>query len=271
MFKDFIEVCYVMGKLKGQVAIITGASRGIGKAIAINLAKEDATVIVNYVKQKKQAEKVVELIKKNGGTASIFQADVSNQKEVENMIQSVINKFNKIDILINNAGIMIHSNPLAFSENEIENMVGINIKGVIHCIKSVAPEMIKHKSGKIINISSIAGLGTASPGTTIYAATKGAINVLTKRFALEFGSYGINVNAIAPGLVKTDIIFNSIPSNKIEEFIKYCKESTMLKRVGDPQDIANTATFLASKESDFITGQVITVDGGRIDFLSHSL
>lgn len=260
-----------MGKLTGKVAIVTGASRGIGKAIAINFAKEDANVIINYVKQKKQAIKVVEMIQKNGGTASIFQADVSNQIEVENMTQSVIHKFNKIDILVNNAGIMIRSDPLCFSDNEIENMLATNVKGVIYCIKSVAPEMIKHKSGKIINISSIAGLGTASPGTTIYAASKGAVNTLTKRFALELGSHGINVNAIAPGLVKTDIILNGIPPNELDGFIKYCKESTMLKRTGDPEDIANTASFLASKESDFITGQVITVDGGRIDFLSHSL
>ena len=260
-----------MGKLEDQVVIVTGASRGIGQAIAKTFAEEGSVVIVNYLKQKKQAEKVVEQIQKTGGKASPMQADVANQMSVDQMAKKVIDKFGKCDILVNNAGIMYRAKPLIFNDTETEAMWGTNVKGVINCIKAIAPEMIKKRSGNIINISSIAGVGTASSGTTIYAATKAAVDTLTKRFALELGSYGINVNAIAPGLVKTDLILEGIDPSEVGDFIKYCEDASILHRIGEPQDIANVACFLASNESSFMTGQVITVDGGRKDFLSHSL
>jgi len=260
-----------MEQLTGKVAIVTGASRGIGQAIAKTLAVEGSEVIVNYLKQKKQAEKVVKEIQNCGGKASSIKADVSNQISVDQMVRNVIDQFGKCDILVNNAGIMYRSKSLMFTDIENEAMWRTNVKGVINCIKAIAPEMIKKRSGKIINISSIAGLGTASSGTTIYAATKAAVNTLTKKFASELGVHGINVNAIAPGLVKTDLINEGIEPGELKNFIQYCENASMLKRVGEPQDIANVACFLASDKSSFMTGQVLTVDGGRIDFLSHSL
>jgi len=260
-----------MGKLEGQVAIITGASRGIGQAIAKTFGEEGSEVIVNYLKQKKQAEKVVEQIQKTGGRGSSIQADVANQISVNQMVKKVIDRFGKCDILVNNAGIMYRAKPLIFTDTETEAMLGTNVKGVINCTKAIAPEMIKKGSGKIINISSIAGVGIATLGTTTYAATKAAVDTLTKRFALELGSYGINVNAIAPGVVKTDLILKGIEPSKVGDFIKYCEDASMLHRIGEPQDIANVACFLASDKSSFMTGQIITVDGGRKDFLSHSL
>jgi len=260
-----------MDKLEGRVTIVTGASRGIGQAIAKTFAEEGSEVIVNYLKQKKQAEKIVEQIQKSGGKALPIQADVSNQISVDQMVKKVINKFGKCDILVNNAGIMYRSKSLMFMDTETEAMWRTNVKGVINCIRAIAPEMIKNKSGKIINISSIAGLGTATSGTTIYAATKASVDTLTKKFALELGVHGINVNAIAPGLVKTDLIQEGIEPSELGDFIQYCENASMLQRVGEPQDIANVACFLASDKSSFMTGQVITVDGGRKDFLSHSL
>ena len=260
-----------MGKLEGQVAIITGASRGIGQAIAKTFGEEGSEVIVNYLKQKKQAEKVVEQIQKTGGRGSSIQADVANQTSVGQMVKQVIDRFGKCDILVNNAGIMYRAKPLSFTDTETEAMLETNVKGVINCTKAIAPEMIKKGSGKIINISSIAGVGIATLGTTTYAATKAAVDTLTKRFALELGSYGINVNAIAPGVVKTDLILKGMEPSKVDDFIKYCEDASMLHRIGEPQDIANVACFLASDKSNFMTGQIITVDGGRKDFLSHSL
>ena len=260
-----------MGKLEGRLAIVTGASRGIGQAIAKTFAKEGSEVIVNYLKQKKQAEKVVKQIQKKGGKGSSIQADVANQTSVDQMVKQVIDRFGKCDILVNNAGIMYRAKPLSFIDTETEAMLETNVKGVINCTKAIAPEMIKKGSGKIINISSIAGVGIATLGTTTYAATKAAVDTLTKRFALELGSYGINVNAIAPGVVKTDLILKGIEPSKVGDFIKYCEDASMLHRIGEPQDIANVACFLASDKSSFMTGQIITVDGGRKDFLSHSL
>jgi 3-oxoacyl-[acyl-carrier protein] reductase len=260
-----------MGKLEGRVAIVTGGSRGIGQAIALTFAKEGAEVIVNYVKQKRQAEKVVEQIQTNGGNASALQADMADRKSVEHMVSMVLDQFGKVDILVNNAGILLHSDVLSFTDEDVEMMWSINVKGVLYCTRAVAPHMIRNKYGKIINLSSIAGLGTAAAATTPYAATKAAVAVLTKRFALELGSYGINVNAIAPGLIKTDLILKGVGPDVAEGIIKYCQEASMLRRVGEPQDVANAALFLASDDSSFMTGQVITVDGGRMDFLSHSL
>ncbi len=259
-----------MDKLDGRVALITGASRGIGKAMALTFAKEGATVIVNYLKHRDQAERVVEQIQKTSGDASALQADVADQTSVKNLIGRVIDQSGRIDILVNNAGILLHSDILSFTEDELESMWGTNVKGVLYCTRAVAPHMMRERYGKIINLTSIAGLGTAAAGTTPYAATKAAVGVLTKRFALELGSSGINVNAIAPGLIKTDMILEGLGPDAAAGIIKYCEEASMLRRVGEAQDIAGVALFLASDDSSFMTSQIITVDGGRRDFLSHS-
>ncbi|MFQ6135271.1 MAG: SDR family NAD(P)-dependent oxidoreductase, partial [Nitrososphaerales archaeon] len=216
-------------------------------------------------------EKVVEQIQTMSGTASALQADVADRNSVERMVDRVIVQFGKVDILVNNAGILLHSDLLSFTDEELELMWSTNVKGVLYCTRAVAPHMIRKHHGRVINLSSIAGLGTAATGTTPYAATKAAVVVLTKRFALELGSHGINVNAIAPGLIRTDLILKGASQDAVERIVKYCKEASMLRRVGEPQDVANVALFLASDDSSFVTGQVISVDGGRIDFLTHSL
>ncbi len=148
----------------------------------------------------------------------------------------------------------------------------VNVKGILHCSRAVAPHMIERRYGKIVNIASVAGLGTAIlPGNMLYASTKAAAIILTKRLALELGQYGINVNAVAPGLIPTDLSLGRRTPEERERRIQYFKERSILQRIGEPEDIANTTLFLASDEASYITGQVITVDGGRIDFITHSL
>ncbi len=260
-----------MGKLEDRVAIVTGASRGIGRAIALTFAQEGARVVVNYHEKKDKADEVVKKIEKIGNKALSVKSDVADLKSVEDMIETAIEQFGKIDILVNNAGILLRSDLLSFNEEDLNIMWDINVKGLLYCTRAVAPYMISNNYGKIINLSSIAGIGTAAIATTPYAATKAAIIVLTKRFALELGKYQINVNAIAPGLIKTDMTINSKNQDTSDKLIKYCEEATMLHRLGKPQDIANVALFMASDDSSFMTGQIITVDGGRIDLLTHSI
>lgn len=260
-----------MRRLKGRVAVVTGASRGIGKAIALTFAREGAKVVANYVKCKDRAEEVAEQIRAMGGSALALQSDVAVKRSVDLMIDRVINEFGRVDILVNNAGILIRSDLLSFTDEELESMWRTNVKGTLYCTKAVAPHMIQERYGKIINMSSVAAFGTAVTDTTPYAATKAAVIILTKRFALELGRHGINVNAIAPGLVRTEMISGGLSQGDAERIIRYCEERSMLRRVGEPQDIANVALFLASDDSNFMTGQVISVDGGRIDFLTHSL
>lgn len=260
-----------MRKLADKVALITGGTRGIGKAISIKFAEEGAKVILNYLTDDLEAEKTAKYITDRGGKATSIKADITNNKIVESLIQRIISEFGRVDILVNNAGILINSNLLSFNENDLDLMMCTNLKGIFFCTKSVAPYMIMNNYGKIINLSSIAGIGTAAENTTSYAATKASVNVITKRFALELGPHGINVNAIAPGLIKTDMIIkgkNPILANKI---IRYCRDHSVLHRIGTPNDIANGALFLASGDSDFITGQIITIDGGRKDFLTYSM
>jgi 3-oxoacyl-[acyl-carrier protein] reductase len=160
---------------------------------------------------------------------------------------------------------------LELKEEDLDVMVDTNVKGILFCCQNVIPHMIKKHYGKIVNISSLAGIGTALTGTTLYAATKAAVTVLTKRFALELGPHGINVNAIAPGHVITDMTVAGRSPSEVKERSLYFEEHTMLRREGEPEDIANAALFLASDAASFITGQILSVDGGRTDFLTHSL
>ena len=260
------------GMLKNRVAIVTGASRGIGRAIAIIFAREGAKVVVNYHRQKGKAEEVVKKIKKAGGNAFAFQADVANRTAVYKMVESTIKDFGGVDILVNNAGLgASDASLLELKDEDFDAMFNTNVKGVLICTQAVASHMIKNRYGKIVNISSVAGLGTSAlPGNLIYAGTKGAVNVMSKRMALELGRHGIYVNAIAPGLIRTDMSFGRFSPSERKRKIKSFNENSMLKRVGEPEDIANVALFLASDESNFITAQVISVDGGRMNFITHS-
>jgi 3-oxoacyl-[acyl-carrier protein] reductase len=258
-------------KLADKVALITGGTRGIGRAISVKFAEEGAKVILNYLNNDFEAKKTVEHIYDKGGLAKSIKADISNKKIVDGLAQNIISEFGRVDILVNNAGILINSDLFSFDEKDLDLMLGTNLKGVFFCTKSIAPYMIKNNYGKIINLSSIAGLGTAAENTTSYAATKASIIVLTKRFALELGSYGINVNAIAPGLIKTDMVLRGKSPELANRIVQYCIDNSVLHRVGTPNDIANVALFLASEDSDFITGQIISVDGGRKDFITYSM
>jgi 3-oxoacyl-[acyl-carrier protein] reductase len=259
-------------RLKDKVSIITGASRGIGKATAVTFAKEGSEIIVNYVKSEDKAEEVVNEIIKIGRRAIAIQADVANKDEVFKMFGEAIKEFGKIDILVNNAGIVWRTKSiLEASEDEWKRVLEVNLLGPYYCTQAAALCMIKQRYGKIINISSIAGIGVITGGQVAYAPSKAAINILTKKLAHELGSFNVNVNAIAPGLIKTEILSVGRSNEELKKIVEEKANLAALRRVGEPQDIANVALFLASDESSFITGQIIVVDGGRFDFLTHGV
>jgi len=263
----------IEGRLEGRIAIVTGSSRGIGRATALAFAREGAKVVVNYRRERSKAEEVVEEIEKLGGAALAFQADVGDRDAVERMVGETLRALGGVDILVNNAGVYLGAGTLLeFNEDEYDPMWRVNVKGVLQCSRAVAPHMMEKRYGKIVNIASVAGLGTALlPGNMLYASTKAAVIILTKRLALELGRHGINVNAVAPGLIRTEMGEGVQPAEEHGERMRYFEENSILRRVGGPEEVANVALFLASDESSFITGQVITVDGGRIDFITHSL
>ena len=209
-------VSNVKGRLEGRVAIVTGASRGIGRATALAFGREGVKVVVNYRQHKANAEEVVDEIKELGGSALAYQADVGDRDAVEGMVEEAVVKFGGVDILVNNAGVAMGGGPLLeFKEEEFDPMWSVNVKGILHCTRAVVPHMMERRYGKVVNIASVAGLGTALlPGNMLYASTKAAVIILTKRLALELGQYGINVNAIAPGLIRTCHCFAEAPTNR---------------------------------------------------------
>jgi 3-oxoacyl-[acyl-carrier protein] reductase len=258
-------------RLEKRVALITGASRGLGRAMAIRFAQEGAAVGINYCTNREAAEEVARTIVSADGKGSVVQADVAKPDQVQEMVEAVTKMYGSIDILVNNAGVAVASPTLMeASWQDLDRMIDVNLRGVIHCVRAVGAQMMERRSGRIINLASIAALGTSFLGTTGYAATKAAVISLTKRLALEFGPYNVTVNAIAPGFIKTDMALSSGTAPRTRSELEAIARKTMLGRLGEPEDIANTALFLASNESSFMTSQVLTVDGGRIDFLSHS-
>lgn len=238
-------------------AIVTGASRGIGAATALELSKLGFEVIVNYNNSEEKANAVLENIKSHGGGGYVFKCDVSNRAEVDKMINFAINKYNKISILVNNAGIAQQKLFTDITENDWSKMVNVNLGGVFNCCQSVLPSMIHFKNGKIINISSIWGTVGASCEVH-YSAVKAGIIGLTKALAKEVAPSGITVNAIAPGCIMTDMLTNDFDEDTLTELA----EETPMGRLGTPLDVARAAAFLASGNADFITGQVLGVDGG---------
>jgi 3-oxoacyl-[acyl-carrier protein] reductase len=257
------------GRLHGKVALVTGGSRGIGRAICRTFAREGAAVVVNFAAQAEKAREITAEIVDAGGRAVALQADVSSRSEVDAMTAAVKEEFGVIDILVNNAGVLRSGNVLKLNEDDFDRMMDVNLKGILYLAQSVVPLMIQRGSGKIINLSSLAGLGTAVKETTPYAITKAAVISLTKRLALELGPHHINVNAIAPGFIRTEML-QFLDNDEDRARLETLGKKAILNRVGTPEDVANVALFLASEESSFMTAQVITVDGGRMDFLTHS-
>ena len=242
--------------LKNKIALVTGAGRGIGRAIAIALAKEGAEVVINYNGSEERAKEVKQTIEDNGGKASIYKCNVSDFVACEAMIKDIVKEYGHLDILVNNAGITKDGLIMKMKEEDFDSVLNVNLKGTFNTIRHSARQMLKQRSGKIINISSVSGI-LGNVGQANYAASKAGVIGLTKTMARELGSRGITVNAIAPGFVDTEM--TEVLSEEIRE--NACKQ-IILGRFGKPEDIANTAVFLASDKADYITGQVISVDGG---------
>ena len=244
--------------LKGKVMLITGASRGIGRATALLAADNGAKVVVNYNKSEKEAEEVVSMISKKGRSAVKIKADVADEKEVKEMFNAAREKFGRLDILVNNAGILKRKLILMTSSKDLQELIDTNIKGVFYCMQQAAKIMIRQKQGKIINIASIVGRYGDS-ASSVYAATKAAVIALTTSAAKELGSFGITVNAVAPGFIDTDM------TKSIDEKTKQILLNNIsLKRLGTAEDVSRVILFLSSGLSDYVSGQVIGVDGCQI-------
>lgn len=251
--------------LSGHTALVTGASRGLGRAIALRLARDGAAVGVNYRDQEAAAEAVVAEIRTHGGRALAVRADVADALDVRDTVARLARELGDVDILVNNAGVFHSGDLMDFDDTKLEGMQRVNVGGVVTVTRAVVGRMQEHGFGRIVNIASIAGLGTAMAGTTFYAATKAAVMVLTRRFALELGPHGITVNAVVPGFILTDMA----RAGRTEADFATIAAKAMVRRVGKPEDIANAVAFLVSPESGFVTAQILTVDGGRMDYIGH--
>ena len=244
--------------LEGKVAVVTGASRGIGKAIACKRASLGATVIINYNGSKDKAEEVKAEIENAQGKAAVYQCNISDYGKCESFIQKVIKTYGSIDILVNNAGITRDGLLMKMSEEDFDQVIETNLKGAFHTIRFASRQMLRQKSGRIINLSSVVGV-TGNAGQANYAASKAGVIGLTKSAARELASRGITVNAIAPGFIETDM--TSVLSEKVKEG---AAAGIPLGVFGKPEDVAAAAAFLASDEAGYITGQVLHVDGGMV-------
>ncbi|MCM3652677.1 3-oxoacyl-[acyl-carrier-protein] reductase [Metabacillus litoralis] len=244
--------------LGNKVALVTGGSRGIGRAIALDLAKNGASVAVNFAGSEAKANEVVDEIKANGGNAFAIKADVSNGDEVQQMIKEVISQFGRLDILVNNAGITRDNLLMRMKDAEWDDVINTNLKGVFLCTKGVTRQMMKQRSGRIINIASVVGV-SGNAGQANYVAAKAGVIGLTKTTAKELASRNITVNAVAPGFITTDMT-DELPEDVKTEMLKQIP----LAKLGEPSDVANIVTFLASEKSKYITGQTVHVNGGMV-------
>jgi 3-oxoacyl-[acyl-carrier protein] reductase len=253
-----------------QVAVVTGGARGIGRATARLLAARGAAVGVNYTADAGAADSVVGEIKAAGGRAVAVQADVSDAAAVEAMVARVRSAFGPPTILVNNAGVAKQATLDTYDAAEFARMRAVNVDGVINATRAVMAGMRERGYGRIVNVASVAGIGTALPGNAFYAATKSAVIILTRRFAMELGPQGITVNAVAPGFVRTDLTERGRGANDWDAVARDFAARAMTGRIGEPEDIANPIAFLAAPESGWITAQTLTVDGGRMDYIGHA-
>ena len=239
-----------------KVAVVTGASRGIGRACALRLAKDGIDVVVNYNSNEEEAMKVVNAIKDMGCDAIAVKANVANQKDVASMFREAYKHFGPIDILVNNAGVVDDAYLLMLNNDSLDRSLDINIKGYFYCSQQAALKMFKQKSGRIVNVSSVSSK-LALAGQSVYGATKGAVNSMTATLAKELAPYGIQVNAVAPGFITTEMI-EAIPEEKKEEYLK----NIPMGRLGKVEEVAEVVNMLCSDVASYITGQVIVIDGG---------
>jgi NAD(P)-dependent dehydrogenase (short-subunit alcohol dehydrogenase family) len=246
-------------KLDKRTAIVTGARRGIGRAIALALAQEGANIVVSDISQE-DCQKVVAEIKKLGRKGLAVKCDVTSTAEVEEMVKKTVAQFGKLDILVNNAGIIAFKPFLELTDKDWDNTLNVNLKGQFLCARAAAKEMVKNKWGRIINIASISsgGCGIAFPLVAHYTASKGGVMALTEALALELTPQGVNVNAICPGAIDTDMVKGVKEGGQLEQVLLRIPKG----RLGQPEDIANLAIFLASEEADYISGAAIVIDGG---------
>lgn len=244
--------------LKGKTAVVTGGTGGIGRAVAKKLGTMGADVVINYRGSDEDAQKVVEELAAMGLMAFPFKTDVSDLNQVVSMFDAVYDKFGSVDILVNNAGINRDGLILRMTEEDFDRVVDVNLKGTFNCIKAASRYMIKQRRGKIVNVSSVVGI-TGNAGQANYAASKAGIIGLTKSAAKELSSRGINVNAVAPGFIITNMT-EKLPDKIKNEYV----DKIPLKRCGNPEDVAECVAFLCSSGSDYITGQVINIDGGMV-------
>ena len=245
-----------MKRFENKIVLVTGAGRGIGASIAKRFASEGAEVIVNYSGNDEAAQKTVDEITATGGQAQKYKCGVNDSESVKVMIDEIIKEFGRIDILVNNAGITKDGLMLRMTDEDFDRVIDVNLKGTFNCTKYVSKYMLKQKSGKIINISSVVGL-SGNAGQVNYSASKAGIIGITKSAAKELSSRGITVNAVAPGYVDTDMT-KVLSDNIRNEILK----NIPLQRMGNVEDISNCVAFLASEDASYITGQVISVDGG---------
>ncbi len=252
-----------------QVALVTGGARGIGHATARLLAKRGAAVCVNYAAHAEAAEKLVAEIAADGGRAIAVAADVAQAAALDAMVAGTEKEFGPVTILVNNAGIAWQGTLDTYDRAQVARMREVNVEGVINATRAVMGGMRARRYGRIVNVSSIAAIGTSLPGNAFYAATKAEVAMLTKRFALELGPDNVTVNAVAPGFVRTDMTQRGRGAQDWEGTQARLASRAMMGRIGEPDDIANAIVFLASPESGWITAQMLTVDGGRMDYIGH--
>ena len=255
--------------LGGRTALVTGGSRGIGRAICLELAERGACVAVNYRARGDAANAVVDEVRSSGTDAISVQADVSDSRAVRAMVTEVSGALGKPDILVNNAGLLFPGTLLKHDEEQFDMMWRTNVKGVLYCSEAVAPGMLEQGWGRIVNLASNAAVGTAMAGTTMYAVTKGAVLSLTRRMAFELSPGGVTVNAVLPGFTKTDMVLEGKTEDEIDRLLNKVARRSLVGRTGTPEDIASLVGYACSQASGFMTGQFLLADGGRQDYLAH--